>query len=324
MTFPEWAPSPLIEQFNELKESAEKYRLQGDEDSDFFPLINQCHGKDCADYDDCNHRENPEKRRKEKEDLADILDRLLSSSDMKPAWEAISTRGPVNTRYIKIHESLLWNCITRALADFRFQASRNQTKAQRAKKLQSIQAKAKTLLQEVADDSEIRGIADDLMGNHLAIKGFDYRGKMPSPVEQIIPTIYLDEDIHLARHEVSELDKSGDSPQWETLPLIARLEFWATSAKETTLTELLLQFVDALQNAETQAPEIKQPGRKDQAIKAFLIRRLSAFMNHIYGQPLDDAVARTVSTVLDLQTPLTRDDVRPYLADGGKKLTTNR
>jgi hypothetical protein len=87
------------------------------------------------------------------------------------------------------------------------------------------------------------------------------------------------------------------------------------------LTDLLAYLIAQLQIEEQHPPEIKQPGRAKSGIKAFLVRRLSDHMKWYYGQPFDEAVARIVSLVLDLPTPLTRDDVRPYTKRTGKKYT---
>jgi hypothetical protein len=97
------------------------------------------------------------------------------------------------------------------------------------------------------------------------------------------------------------------------------LAYWAREAKDTSLDDLLQIMLETLEEEASISSDIKQPGRGDRARKAFLIRRVSSTLYSLHEQPLDELAARIVTAVLNLQTPLTRDDIRPYLVPPGRK-----
>jgi len=101
--------------------------------------------------------------------------------------------------------------------------------------------------------------------------------------------------------------------------MMYRLAYWAKQAQDTKLDDLLQHMAETLEAESHVSPDIKQPGRGDQALKAFLIRRVSSAFWSLYGQPLDEIAAQITTVVLNLETPLTRDDVRPYLVPPGRK-----
>ena len=77
------------------------------------------------------------------------------------------------------------------------------------------------------------------------------------------------------------------------------------------------RFVEQIEKAaEPPKHPVKDGG---QGLKAFLIRRLGAYMKSTYGSHLPDLVGATVASIFDFDEPLTRDDVRPYLKPTGKK-----
>lgn len=166
------------------------------------------------------------------------------------------------------------------------------------------------------------------MANHLEIQNLEYRcGREETPTQaEFTMPLTLSEDCYEAslNHDYDDIGYDFDTDRhipWEKRPLVYRLRYWAIEAEKTGFHDLLDLFIRSL-NAEAENPqEIKQPGRGQAGLKPFLIRRVSEHMLWLYGQPFDDAVARIVSIVLNLQNPLTRDDVRPYVTGTGKKFS---
>lgn len=88
-------------------------------------------------------------------------------------------------------------------------------------------------------------------------------------------------------------------------------------ARNAHLTDVLAVFQTRLAELEaTYTARIKQPLRDDGGLRAALIRAIHDFFMNATNKPHDDAVAVLVTAGLDLDTPLTRDDIRPYT---GKK-----
>jgi len=319
MSFPEWAPTDLIEVFNKLHAEAENYRRLDAE------AKNEALAEDPSSSND-NCYEGLATRT---DGLADILFRLLTHHDMQTVWKTLS-RPTVNPRFEGYSKYILWSWIAKAIHDFPVLLSHTQTPIQRAKSLKSVIAKSRSLLNAISDDPTARAIAQQLMALYLARSNIEYRqshGEMPYKYELDVP-LTLSSDCNEAWKESrdenlrfeSDADLSGQY-RWENKPLLARLKFWADIAQDTNFSELIQLFIEFLETESKHPPEIKQPGRGDDSFKPFLIRRLSQHMESLYGQPFDEAVARIASIVLDLEVPLTRDDVRPYITNTGKKFS---
>ncbi|MEP6605783.1 MAG: hypothetical protein ABJA60_06655 [Nitrosospira sp.] len=164
--------------------------------------------------------------------------------------------------------------------------------------------------------------ANELVPVYLTIRNLKDRqdqGETPFDSEFDMPlTLSVDCLEAWDKREVKDNYLSGYD--WHDTPLLCRLTYWAKEAKETKLNALLQLFIETLEAQADFSPEIKQPGRSADAIKPFLIRRISRYLIYYYGQPLHDIAAQIVSVVLDLQSPMTRDDIRPYIITG-KKMT---
>lgn len=120
---------------------------------------------------------------------------------------------------------------------------------------------------------------------------------------------------HLAlMPKISAMERtSGDEPEWDRLPGENRYA-WLVSALEETSMEDILEFTARSLAATMSSPaEIQHPGRDDSGLVPYLIREVSALMQMLYKQPLDDTVATLVSAIANLPEPLDRSSVRPYL-----------
>lgn len=313
-TFPDWAPKQLINNLNRLRKSANRYKeLYVEEKREALDEeIHQCTECEANQWNIAAD---------ETEKLAFILHNLLTHPDMASVWKAIKRPITEPTSRKSDPEYLLWFIIEDAIKKFPYLSTKEITPVQRTKKFKSI-AKIATKLQEaIESDSEIKFFANKLMENYLAVQNLNLRvdhGEKPSWGEFQMPlTLSSDRNEFRSRH--LEIDFNDEKIiNWNKRTLISRLEYWAAEAERTSLTDLLTFFVSYLEKSADDPQEISQPGRGDAAFKSYLIRRLSAHMSRLYGQPLHDAVARIVSVVLNLQIPLTRDDVRPYLKNRGE------
>lgn len=328
MSFPLWAPKELIEELDRLRVEADRYRR----------LDAEC-TSDESEIGAPSLRSEPYLKNEAAniDELANTLFRLLTNNDMQSVWKELSRPVVLHKPSKEKTAFLLWNCVTRALSDFQTltpQAQTPKSPTEKRNSLLSLEKKAKALLAAIATDPTATRVAEILMEHHLTIENFKYResmGDTPSPAEYETP-LRLSSDCNELqmnrRRGLGEGDTHVESPDvddyetncyWDKMPLDLRLTYWAKEAKNTNLIALLQLFADTLHVEADRPPEIKQPGRKGAAMKPFLIRRLNEHMVWCYGQPLDVVVARIVSIVLDLPTLLTRDDVRPYIADPGKK-----
>ena len=329
MSFPSWAPKALVEEFNKLREEAVKYRRMDaiEKNINDEPSVGEPHLFHTTDW---------QEEAVKIDELADTLSRLLNNYDMKAAWVELTRPAADPKPWKRDPEFLVWNCVTRALGEFQMLIAIAQTPSEKKKNLLSVVSMAKELLAAITADPTADYISKVLMERYLTIKNFKHRedmGDTPTPAEYQTPLRFSSDcgELQFIRAkgsgkgespgELTDLEDYEANCYWDKMPLAMRLTYWTKEAKNTNLTDLLRLYVDILRFEAEQPPEIKQPGRKDAAIKPFLIRRLNEHMVWYYGQPLDEVVAQIVSTVLNLPTPLTRDDVRPYIAGPGKKST---
>ncbi|MBX3678542.1 MAG: hypothetical protein KF710_00010 [Rhodocyclaceae bacterium] len=265
---------------------------------------------------------------------ARALFRLLTWQDMELAWRALS-RPCVSPSISRLEVDgtdmapyLLWDYIDRALDEFERLSLHRQSAAGKRKRLVSIAKKTEELLAAIRCDPTASSVALGLMECHMHAKNLEFRqtmGDTPSKAEFTMP-LTLSGDCHEARTQIGaaflddEFEDEGENWKWGDQPLVYRLEYWASLMQETGLGDLLGDFAATIKAEADVPPVITQPGRGEHAIRPFLLRRVSEFIYYLYGQPLDEAVARIVTAVLDLNVPLTRDDVRPYTRQTGKKM----
>jgi hypothetical protein len=313
--FPEWAPDRLVENYYRMKKRADDTRKFYDEmDGDEFEL--------CCSEGRCSGGRAIEAAERDK--LINILFRLLTDLNMETVWSTILTQTPLNTNPISNRlrvepEISLWNTIDTAFKAFRVQISKSRTTAQKHKDLMAISAKTKILLDAIAKDPVATEMARRVTAYYLAQKNIEWReseGETPSWYEYEMP-MTLQSDCDEAWREIREYDDAymEDDYLWHKRPLLERLRDWAQEAEKIDLVDLLQLFVNWIELEAQQPQEIKHPGRGESALRPFLIRRINKHMMWFYGQPLDEAVAQIVTTILELNIPLTRDDVRPYILE---------
>lgn len=314
MSFPKWAPSILIETYKQLEAKADYYRNNASREYEcFFPV---------DEWEQEFKASNNEEKIDQLETLIPVLYRLLSNPDMKSVWPALSRPPAVPKPWKNDPAFFLWASIPRALTDFPVLMANAQTRSEMRKSLLTIASKAKALQDAIAANAIAKAHANELVPVYLTIRNLKDRqdqGETPFDSEFDMPlTLSVDCLEAWDKREVKDNYLSGYD--WHDTPLLCRLTYWAKEAKETKLNALLQLFIETLEAQADFSPEIKQPGRSADAIKPFLIRRISRYLIYYYGQPLHDIAAQIVSVVLDLQSPMTRDDIRPYIITG-KKMT---
>jgi hypothetical protein len=311
MSFPKWAPATLIQEYERLQAEADHYRKKASGE-DNFPFS----------FDETYQEDQPKYKEKvaELEEVLRVLHRLLTYPDMKSVWFALS-RPAADPKPWKEPAFLLWTWVMRALTDFPALLVNAKTPAVTKRNLLSVAARAKALQGAIAANAVATVHANKLIAVHLTNRNLEDRqddGETPLAYEfQTLVTLSSDCSDATRDKEVREYYRSGYN--WQDMPLICRLTYWANEAKTTKLDDLLQLFIDLLEREAQRPPAIKQPGRTVNAIKPFLIRRISSYLLYYYGQPLDDIAAQIVSVVLNLETSLTRDDIRPYVFPTGKK-----
>jgi len=310
MSFPEWAPASLVREHNELKERASNERRMAEYDDtphdDWSVFEGCCPGNRIYEADKSDR-------------LVRILHELLTVYDMKAAWESLS-RAPIKQQYEGRKELLLWDCITRSVLDFERMTVNAQTHAERNKNLKAIATKIKGLREAIAGHEMAAHYSGQIMKLHLSNQHIERQLKFGSSVDEAewhLPGLRLTCDLEEARKEYD--DVRGAEKHWADRPILERLSVWAGDANEASLDALLELFSECLLSQAERPSEIKQPGRGDDAFKAFLLRRLTAHMEWLHGQPLSDVVAILATIILCLDHPLTRDDIRPYIRKAGKK-----
>lgn len=309
MSFPEWAPAALVIEYANLEDEAQNCRDLAKQD-DGYGFSEHCPV-------DWNHEAEKSAR------LQKALSGLLTHHDMEKTWQALSRpiRMGINARYGELREYLLWDCIKRALSDYEQLFPNAQTHAEKRKSLLAIVARTKALQEAIAEHSIASKYSRRIVELHLSMQHIERQLELNSPVRQAewsAPGLTLSCDLDDARRATDD-GHEDDEQSWANRQLTDRLAIWACDAKETTLDELLNLLSDSLLSEAEKQPEIKQPGRGEDALKPFLLRRLSEYMEWLYDQPLSDVVAILTTIILDLDHPLTRDDVRPYVRKTGKK-----
>lgn len=312
MAFPDWAPAILVEQYTQLLSEINLHQalvLRDEKEA----LVEDLQPAE-------ESRPSPPSAQLEVEE--NVLFRLLTHPDMRSTWaklSRLSTQLPFVTEPIRA----LWDEVKYALRDFRILTTHPQTPAERRKSLLSVVSKVKALQQAISADPFAKAYAKKLMAIHLTRKNLNYRrdeGEIPPEYEEERIGLALSVDCRERFHNEEIRDYDPENFHWDEAPLMYRLAYWAKQAQDTDLDDLLQHMAETLEAESHLSPDIKQPGRGDQALKAFLIRRVSSVLRSLYGKPLDEIAAQIITVVLNLATPLTRDDIRPYLAPPGRKL----
>ncbi|WP_347987262.1 hypothetical protein [Methylomonas sp. AM2-LC] len=163
------------------------------------------------------------------------------------------------------------------------------------------------------DISEARNAMREIINHEVDSKlkeNKDYQKFLANTSDENFNSIETPQEINDFEAELTEFEDNFYNRPWNENPLIYRLVYWVSVAKNINTSELLRFLIDCVQHEANTELEIKQPNRGETLKKAFLIRRLSDHMMWLYGQPLDDVVARIVSVIIGI--PLSRDDVKPY------------
>lgn len=309
VSFPEWAPAELVIEYRKLK-PCESTLV----DDDALLLRDFCRIGMAIEAERADRLEN-------------ILLRLLTHHDMKKVWAALSrpAKAGLSNRYVAIRGYLLWDMIKRAFRDFEEMSPTAQTGAENRKSLLAIVEKTKALQEAIAKHSIASRYSRRIVELHLSTQHIERQhelGGLVSWAEWQVPGLTLSGDLDEARRAIDD-EHEDTEKSWSKRPLTERLALWACDANETTLDDLLNLLSDGLQSEAQKDQEIKQPGRGEDAFKPFLVRRLSEYMEWFYGQPLSDVVAVLATIILDLDPPLTRNDIRPYIRSTGKKPAKN-
>ncbi len=164
--------------------------------------------------------------------------------------------------------------IGRAMKDFRILTAYPKTPAERRRSLLSVVSKAKALQEAIAADPLAKGYAKQLVAIHLARKNLKHRrdeGEIPSwdENEKLYPALRGDCRDAARNKEI----RSYDFGNWwmGRGPTVMPAAFWAREAKDTGLHDILQLLVESLEEEASFSPDIRQPGRRDQALKGFLI-----------------------------------------------------
>lgn len=310
MNFPEWAPEQLIDCY---------LKMIGDPFEGLGIDIQAFADKELID----EHREISRKASLEKGQDPEILYRLLTLDYMKSAWSQIKKTKAKNPLFSDYKEGALWDLVARAKCDFLSLETANKTPKQRESFLREITQHASSIINLLEEtDKEINYANRKIVSLYLGSENIKSR----EAGREVIHSNFYDDittamnlDIHEAWDVIRKQENQEDNPDkpWDELTILERLRLWCVDAKETSLTDLLRFLVVLLDREAKRSPEIKKIGGTDPE-KAFLIRRINEHMLWMYGQPFDTATAKIVSAILGLDSPLNRDDIRPYLASGKK------
>lgn len=248
----------------------------------------------------------------------EILHKLLTAPDMEKAWATLYRHPPsplLRPRFAKQDPAeALWTHLGYvALPAYR--KSSRRTFAAKRDALTTISRQIRDLKAALLGDVDTERMATFFLRAYLGSEHVRCRAQdLKESVrwyEYDVPDIQLSEDARDARAILSDIE---DSPgkEWRERSTLERFAYWTSAANDTSLIDVLTLLADAIEANAHVSPIIKQPGRDTSALRPYVIRNLLEWMNWRYGRPLDDTVARIVTSMLDLDPPLSRDDVRPY------------
>ncbi|HJV25325.1 MAG TPA: hypothetical protein VJ673_06545 [Aromatoleum sp.] len=306
--FPEWAPTSLVSRRDQMLDSRALRQQMNDE---------------MGELDDrgfCPH--GIARQAKVDDKVFGALERLLASPDMEAAWKALGRPLESNDPFVRRNGMdvpwMLWFLVEKELESFYEQIDGANTAAVRRKNLKAAEGQAKKLLEVIGAAREVAVVARDVPARYLDRQNWQFRearGERIGWEETASPGVTRDADCAEFRCESWEDELEDERiSRWSERALPRRLEFWASRAGEVSLQDHLQFFMEMIQVEAEREPRIKQPGRGEDALRPLLIKLLDWFMHKYFSQPLHDTVARIATAVLDLKTPLTRDDIRGYLA----------
>jgi len=354
MNFPDWAPDELVEIYKRNKALDAKTAAY---DDDFFELSEPTQEQIEEDLRNDKFQEEQFLRVKihrpyygsskrlhhEAELRADskymqarfdwhgysqqLLEKLLTNPSMKKAWKSLYKTPRLPDLPIAEPERgpayHLWHkCIFRAYTYFN--GNEHRSKADRKESLNNIAADSRALVRKILEDDDAarhqyRTILDFAVCEHIDSRIFDLVALDES---ELMPDFQFGHrDVGCATYRYLEADRKNETLEknWEDLPESLRMDQWIYLLSRVSLVDALNHFASIIEHVSKLESAVKQPGRGRQSFKAFLIRCLHEFMTQYYGQPLDDTVGIIVSTLLDLPNPLTRNDIRSYHRETGKK-----
>ncbi len=297
---PDWAPGPIVDQFCiglqdlSLARYQEHHPPPGNEcrlGVDWYEEALACTARLCTCYGDS---------------MRDIWDTIAGAP---VAADGVGTLGSDERVTVVL-------CVLEHVMDA-FQKASKRPPAATRKSRRRIDSLIVKLLDEINSDPEARAIFHDALPHHIGRLNLAEReknGETIFPYERDGPFDYLS----IGNGEVDALF-TFPTPRWSS---------WSGDDKFWWMCEAIryhCSMVDLLESARAKVaelinvkPVIAQPGRKDNGRWPFLVRGLSESMRELFGQPLDNVVAMLASAVENRPVPLSREDIRPYLAPPGK------
>ncbi|AIP31533.1 hypothetical protein DR64_1347 [Paraburkholderia xenovorans LB400] len=233
-------------------------------------------------------------------------------ADMRSVWETLKTT-PANPGYNISRDgdkniSLLLLMLDGIVG--RFHSAPKLPPAARKRSLARVVEAGTKLLEAIEAAPETRSIFRSALGDYI---GQLYLAEREASAEQEIPGYGW--FLMLSDRQPTYLREPGQdaNASWSSWTAAERNVWMLDTVAELSLTEPLRLALQRVEQLRQRAPAVAQPGRQDSGLLPFLVRELSATMRMIYGRPLHNAVALLVSAIANLQNPLSRDDIRPYL-----------
>lgn len=288
--FPSWAPEKAIKSY----ESEKSYSA----------YIKDKYGADRQkDHLGCYCGEKPD-------GLLALKKNLLTVSAGEEAFAALKTISETHHYKRDLSELVFY------VLDSAYYACANaySTQAVQRKIFESIAKTANELLELIDGDRFARQLADETIRTCIEWELQEYRHEDGEQLDSIISTPSISPGMFYGTE--ADLDK-----QWNERSNESRLGVVCDVATNLLLTDVLKVFSGHLADlSKTYQAEVKQPNRGDQ-IRPVLIRKLTKFFQCTFNQPYPETVAKIVSAALNLETPLSRDDIRPYIRGGDKSQT---
>lgn len=312
MKYPSWAPKSLVDEANKMRDSDSIYRLAP---KLFIAQKNE------------------------------ILNRLLTRTEMKAAWKTIYTTPIVEGLHKSLAmednaDALWWGGLLPGLEQF--EKAPKRTTSENKKSLLKIAKLARDLATALRSDPVASKKVQFFIQNQVGKLRNDFcQDGFGEPVpwhDQSFPAMAIwsdaDDAISLLRRgllnevaldEESEiLLQKGDGSFWSALPEAERFAYWTRELSELNLVHLLRNLSFELKVIPEPLVPISQPGRMDSGRLPFMVRWMSGFMHARYGKPLDETVGIVVGVALDLPEILTRESVRAYIKNTPGKKTSSK
>lgn len=316
--FPDWAPKNLIDVYRRMETSAKE--------------LEELHAQIDAEDGGIDQAEKQKRALRAEQDKQDrtLLYRFLTHSDMKSVWETLcrqktSEKISIISANFSFSENLWAEIYHFIIPEYR--KIPKITAAEKKKKLENISKTASKLIGLIDADPYAEQIADQVILSYIGDRHIDYR---IDGLEESIDWIDSSDPLHQFSCDSDSALKltrnlpilSGEECKvtgWSSLPESVKFAYWTRELGNLNLIDVLKFFVGNIESNANIAPNIKQPNRGDDAFKPFLIRKLSDWMMWRYEKYLDETVAKIITAALDLETPLSRDDVKTY-RDNNKKI----